>query len=151
MFPRSIIHPHDKSFFLFGPRDVGKTDWLRRTFPNDLYFDLLDARTYSLLFADPTRLGERIPRDYSGWVILDEVQRIPELLSDVHYLIESRTLRFIKTGSSARAVRLKRVNLLAGHALTRFMCPLTIEKLGESSSLNHSLRLGLTAISIHRT
>ena len=142
MFPRSITHQNEKSFFLFGPRGVGKTNWLRRTFPNDLYFDLLEARTYSYLLADPTRLGERIPRDYSGWVILDEVQRIPELLNEVHRLIESRRLRFIMTGSSARALRRKGVNLLAGRALTVFMHPLTIEELGESFSLKHSLRFG---------
>lgn len=142
MFPRSLTYQNNKSFFLFGPRGVGKTGWLRRTFPNDLYFDLLEARTYSQLLADPTRLGERIPRDYSGWVILDEVQRIPELLNEVHRLIESRRLRFIMTGSSARALRRKGVNLLAGRALTRFMHPLTIEELGESFSLKHSLRFG---------
>jgi hypothetical protein len=67
---------------------VGKTGWLRRTFPNELYFDLLEARTYSQLLADPTRLAERIPHDYSGWVILVEVQRIPELLNEVHRLME---------------------------------------------------------------
>ena len=102
MFPRSLTYQNNKSFFLFGPRGVGKTDWLRRTFPNDLYFDLLEARTYSQLLADPTRLGERIPLDYSSWVILDEVQRIPELLNEVHRLIESRKLRFIMTGSRDR-------------------------------------------------
>jgi predicted AAA+ superfamily ATPase len=142
MFPRSITYQNEKSFFLFGPRGVGKTDWLRRTFPNDLYFDLLEARTYSQLLADPGRLGERIPRDYSGWIILDEVQRIPELLNEVHRLIESRKLRFIMTGSSARALRRRGINLLAGRALTRFMHPLTIEELGESFSLQHSLRFG---------
>ena len=142
MFPRSITYQNEKSFFLFGPRGVGKTDWLRRTFPNDLYFDLLEARTYSQLLADPGRLGERIPRDYSGWIILDEVQRIPELLNEVHRLIESRKLRFIMTGSSARALRRRGINLLAGRAVTRFMHPLTIEELGESFSLQHSLRFG---------
>ena len=142
MFPRFLTYPNEKSFFLFGPRGVGKTDWLHRTFPNDLYFDLLEARTYSSLLADPARLGERIPRDYSGRVILDEVQRIPELLNEAHRLIESRKLRFIMTGSSARALRRKGVNLLAGRALTRFMHPLTIEELGERFSLQHSLRFG---------
>lgn len=142
MYPRSLTHPKDKSFFLFGPRGVGKTDWLRRTFPNDLYFDLLEARTYSQLLADPGRLAERIPHDYSGWVIIDEVQRIPALLNEVHRLIEARKLRFIMTGSSARALRRKGVNLLAGRALTRFMHPLTIEELGENFSLRHSLRFG---------
>lgn len=142
MFPRALTHKENKSFFLFGPRGVGKTDWLRRTFPNELYFDLLEARTYSQLLSDPTRLADRIPKEYSGWVILDEVQRIPELLNEVHRLIESRKLRFIMTGSSARALRRKGVNLLAGRALTRFMHPLTIEELGESFSLKHSLRFG---------
>ena len=88
MFPRSLTYHDNKSFFLFGPRGVGKTGWLRRTFPNELYFDLLEARTYSQLLADPTRLAERIPHDYSGWVILVEVQRIPELLNEVHRLME---------------------------------------------------------------
>ncbi len=121
---------------------MGKTGWLLRTFPHALYFDLLEARTYSQLLSDPTRLEDRIPKEYSGWVILDEVQRIPELLNEVHRLIESRKLRFIMTGSSARALRRKGVNLLAGRALTRFMHPLTIEELGESFSLKHSLRFG---------
>lgn len=142
MFPRTLTSQNNKSFFLFGPRGVGKTEWLRRSFPGDLYFDLLDARTYSHLLADPTRLDDRIPTGYSGWVILDEVQRIPELLNEVHRLIESRKLRFIMTGSSARALRRKGVNLLAGRALTRYMHPLTIEELGEHFSLTHSLRFG---------
>ena len=142
MYPRSLTCLNNKSFFLFGPRGVGKTEWLRRTFPSDIYFDLLEARTYSQLLADPGRLADRIPRDYSGWIILDEVQRIPELLNEVHRLIESRKLRFIMTGSSARALRRKGVNLLAGRALTQFMHPLTIEELGDSFSLKHSLRYG---------
>lgn len=142
MFPRSLTYPAEKSFFLFGPRGVGKTAWLRRTFPTDLYFDLLDARTYSLLLADPSRLGERIPAGYTSWVVLDEVQRVPELLNEVHRLIESRNLRFIMTGSSTRALRRKGVNLLAGRALTKFMHPLTIEELGDRFSLQHALRFG---------
>lgn len=105
-----------------------------------MYFDLLNARTYAQLLADPTRLGDKLPSDYSGWVILDEVQRIPELLNEVHRLIESRKLLFIMTGSSARALRRKGVNLLAGRALTRFMHPLTIEELGDKFSLAHSQR-----------
>ena len=142
MFPRTLTYDNNKSFFLFGPRGVGKTDWLKRTFPKDMYFDLLNARTYAQLLAEPTRLGDQLPSDYSGWVILDEVQRIPELLNEVHRLIESRKLRFIMTGSSARALRRKGVNLLAGRALTRFMHPLTIEELGDKFSLAHSLRFG---------
>jgi predicted AAA+ superfamily ATPase len=142
MFDRSLTYPAQKSFFLFGPRGVGKTAWLKRSFPADLYFDLLDARTYAALLADPSRLGDRIPAKYTGWVVLDEVQRVPELLNEVHRLIESRKLRFIMTGSSARALRRKRVNLLAGRALTKYMHPLTTEELGDRFSLQHALRLG---------
>jgi predicted AAA+ superfamily ATPase len=90
MFPRTLTYYNNKGFFLFGPRGVGKTGWLQRTFPSDLYFDLLEALTYSQLLADPTRLGERIPHGYSGWVLFDEVQWIPELLNEVRRLIESR-------------------------------------------------------------
>ncbi|MBI2217788.1 MAG: AAA family ATPase [Candidatus Rokubacteria bacterium] len=80
---------------------------------------------YTRLLASPSRLGERIPAGYRGWVVVDEIQRLPDLLNEVHRLIESRRLRFVLTGSSARKLRRRGVNLLAGRALTRFMHPLT--------------------------
>ena len=79
-----------------------------------------------MLAAQPNRLENIIPPKYTGWVILDEVQRVPELLNEVHRLIESRKLRFVLTGSSARSLRRKGVNLLAGRALTYHMHPMSM-------------------------
>ncbi|MEA2116462.1 MAG: ATP-binding protein [Thermodesulfobacteriota bacterium] len=142
MYSRIIKFPAEKSFFLFGPRATGKTTWLQELFPSALYIDLLESELYSLLLASPSRLAQMIPPKFSDWVIIDEVQRIPDLLNEVHRLIEQRKIQFILTGSSARKLRAKGVNLLAGRALTRFMYPLTTEELRQDFSLNTSLQFG---------
>jgi predicted AAA+ superfamily ATPase len=104
MYSRIIKFPAAKSFFLFGPRATGKTTWLQQLFPSALYIDLLESELYSLLLASPSRLAQMIPPDFSDWIIIDEVQRIPDLLNEVHRLIEQRKIRFILTGSSARGI-----------------------------------------------
>ena len=142
MYTRLLERPVRQSFFLFGPRGVGKTAWLRARFPDALFFDLLDADTYTRLLAAPTRLGDEIPAGYRGWVVLDEIQRLPDLLNEVHRLIEARRLRFVLTGSSARKLRSKGVNLLAGRAVTRFMHPLTVTELGQDFDLRRALQYG---------
>jgi uncharacterized protein len=134
--------PVRQSFFLFGPRGVGKTAWLGATFPDAPVFDLLDSETYTRLLAAPSRLADQIPAAYKGWVLLDEIQRLPELLNEVHRLIERRRLRFVMTGSSARKLRRRGVNLLAGRALTRFMHPLTAGELGQDFEVGRALRYG---------
>lgn len=134
--------PARQSFFLFGPRGVGKTVWLRARFPGAPYFDLLDAATYTRLLASPSRLGEQIPTGHRDWVVIDEIQRLPDLLNEVHRLIESRGLRFVLTGSSARKLRRRGVNLLGGRALTRFMHPLTSAEVGTDFDLRRALRHG---------
>jgi predicted AAA+ superfamily ATPase len=134
--------PARQSFFLFGPRGVGKTAWVRARFPDALVFDLLESETYTRLLAVPSRLADQIPAAYKGWVVLDEIQRVPELLNEVHRLIEGRRLRFVLTGSSARKLRRRGVNLLAGRALTRFMHPLTAGELGRDFDLQRALRYG---------
>ena len=134
--------PARQSFFLFGPRGVGKTAWLRARFPDALVFDLLESETYTRLLATPSRLADQIPSAYKGWVVLDEIQRVPELLNEVHRLIEARRLRFVLTGSSARKLRRRGVNLLAGRALTRFMHPLTAGELGGDFDLRRALQFG---------
>jgi predicted AAA+ superfamily ATPase len=121
---------------------VGKTAWLRARFVDALFFDLLDADTYTRLLAAPARLADAIPAGYRGWVVLDEIQRLPDLLNEVHRLIEARRLRFALTGSSARKLRRKGVNLLAGRALTRFMHPLTAGELGRDFDLRRALQHG---------
>jgi predicted AAA+ superfamily ATPase len=144
MYSRIIKFPERKSFFLFGPRATGKTTWLQQMFPKAVHIDLLKSELYSMLLASPARLVQLIPPDCSEPIIIDEVQRVPELLNEVHRLIEQKekNLRFILTGSSARKLRAKRVNLLAGRALTRFMHPLTVEELGHDFTLQNSLMFG---------
>lgn len=142
MYPRLLKPPVNKSFFLFGPRGTGKTTWVRATFPGALYLDLLKAEIYNDLLANPGRLENLIPKNFKSWVIIDEVQRIPELLNEVHRLIESEKLKFILTGSSARKLRKRGQNLLGGRALTYFMHPLTAVELGKDFDLNQALRFG---------
>jgi len=85
MYSRLLNKPVgiNKSFFLFGPRGTGKTTWIKVTFPQALYLDLLDFDLYNDLMARPGRLGNLIPPDFQDWIILDEIQRIPELLNEV--------------------------------------------------------------------
>lgn len=131
-----------KSFFLFGPRGTGKTTWLKMQYPKALYLDLLEAELFNDFLVNPQRLEQYIPPDFKEWIILDEVQRIPELLNEVHRLIENRKLKFILTGSGARKLRKKGVNLLAGRALTYRMYPLTALELGKDFQLQNTLHFG---------
>ncbi len=142
MYTRLLEASSQSSFFLFGPRGTGKSTWVRATFPDAVYLDLLDARLTVPLTAAPDRLRDLIPAEHDGWVVIDEVQKAPALLDEVHRLIESRGLRFVLTGSSARKLRRGGVNLLAGRALTKAMHPLTVRELGDDFSLARSLRTG---------
>ncbi len=150
MYNRILKLPLDgqSSIFLFGPRGTGKTSWVKAHLPDDLYFDFLDFSIFSALSADPSRLGNLIPEGYKGWVILDEVQRVPAILNEVHRLIESRKLRFLLTGSSARGLRRKGVNLLAGRALTYYMHPLVVQEIGKDFVLDHALTFGLLPVAL---
>lgn len=143
MYSRILKAPQDKSFFLFGPRGTGKTTWIKTTFPNAVYVDLLVSDIYSDLLARPGRLEEFIPgHASSATMIIDEIQRVPALLHEVHRLIESRGVRFALTGSSARKLKRGGVNLLAGRALTYHLYPLTAQELGSDFQLEHGLRYG---------
>lgn len=144
MFERSIGKPLEspKSFFLFGPRGTGKTTWLKHRLPEALFVNLLQSEFYNRLTANPGHLRQLVPPGHTGWTIIDEVQRIPALLNEVHDLVETRELRFVLTGSSARTLRRKGVNLLAGRALTYRMHPLTVAEQGDVFNLRDSLRLG---------
>lgn len=142
MYTRSISPPPGKSFFLFGPRGTGKTSWLRRRFPDAVYLDLLESEVYTALLASPQRLDGMVPPGHRGWVVVDEVQKVPALLDEIHRLIERRHLRFAITGSSARKLKRANVNLLAGRALTLRMHPLTSEEIGADFDLGRSLRSG---------
>lgn len=110
--------------------------------PNALKFDLLSSDTYLEFQARPSALEERIPIGFDHWIVIDEIQKIPELLNEVHRLIEARNYRFILTGSSARSLRKKGVNLLAGRAHSYKMFPLTAEELGSDFHVFESIKIG---------
>lgn len=150
LFKRLLNLPLEgkSSFFLFGPRGTGKTSWIKEHLPESLYLDLLDFSLYSSLSANPNRLENLLPPNYTDWIIIDEVQRIPALLNEVHRLIEHRKLRFLLTGSSARSLRKQGVNLLAGRALRYHMHPLTIQEIGPTFDLVHTLKYGLLPMAV---
>ena len=144
VFERLIKKPLEsrKSFFLFGPRGTGKTTWLKHRLPEALFVNLLQSEYYNRLSANPGHLRQLIPPDHTGWTVIDEVQRIPALLNEVHDLIEARGLVFVLTGSSARTLRRRGVNLLAGRALTYRMHPLMAVEQQEAFNLRDSVQLG---------
>ena len=115
----------EQSFFLFGPRGTGKSTLLWQVFPDALFIDLLKPDVHRRLDSRPERLTEIIAgAPQSEVVVIDEVQRVPELLSVVHSLIEEGWgRRFVLTGSSARKLRRGGVDLLAGRALNRTLHP----------------------------
>ena len=138
-----LTEPARQSFFLFGMRGVGKSTWARATFPDAAYVDLLDERLYQDLLADPSLFAQSVGHLPPGaWVVVDEVQRLPALLNEVHRLIETRRLRFALLGSSARKLKAAGTNLLAGRALKRTMFPLTAAELGAEFDLDRVLRHG---------
>ncbi len=147
-----FLHAPDQSFFLFGPRGTGKTTWLRGEFPDARFFDLLRPRVYRELAARPERLTESVLALPAGaTVVIDEVQRVPELLPVVHDLIERRRgNRFVLTGSSARKLRRQEANLLGGRALVRTMHPFMAAEL-PAFGLQESLRQGLLPLVVAAT
>lgn len=139
----------EQSFFLLGPRGTGKTTWLREQLPDALFVNLLRPDTYRELVARPERLRELVlgnptQRD----VVIDEVQRAPQLLHVVHDLLESSSggqRRFVLTGSSARKLRRGGVDLLAGRAVGRTLHPFLAAEL-PAFSLQRSLEMGLVPL-----
>lgn len=131
------------SVFLFGPRGTGKTLWLKSHLTPVIYYDLLDDEVYTRLLAWPKRIAEDIPPDFKGWIVIDEIQKAPLLLNEVHRLIETRQLRFVLTGSSARKLKQKGVNLLAGRAHIYHMHPFVMRELQGDFDLEKALQYGM--------
>jgi predicted AAA+ superfamily ATPase len=131
-----------KSLFLFGPRQTGKTALVRHALPEARVYDLLDADVFVTLSRRPAQLGEELgPSD--RLVVLDEIQKLPVLLDEVHRLMEQRRIRFVLTGSSARKLRRGGVNLLGGRAPSRTLHPFTYRELGSAFDLTRALDRGL--------
>ena len=138
-----FLRPPKQSFFLLGLRGVGKSTWAEAAFPDAPRFDLLDQRLYQDLLADPSLFAQSLARlPHGSRVVVDEIQRLPDLLNEVHRWIEKKRLRFALLGSSARKLRAAGVNLLAGRALFRNMFPLTASDPGDDFDLDAVLRWG---------
>ena len=137
-----------QSFFLFGPRGTGKSTWLKEHFPNSTYIDLLSPENYRLFSARPERLQEMIEANPAqNSVIIDEIQKVPELLGSVHQLIEQNKQRkFVLTGSSARKLKRSGVDLLAGRAVVKTMHPFMAAELLDSFNLEKALQQGLVPL-----
>lgn len=140
---RRLLTPPKGSFFLFGVRGAGKSTWAREQFPDAYVVDLLDESRYQALLANPGLLAmelRSLPAQRT--VVLDEVQRVPALLNEVHRAIESARRRFVLLGSSARRFKTAATNLLAGRATLRTLYPLVPAELGEHYDLERVLRFG---------
>ena len=144
MLSRRLSLP-SRSFFLFGPRGTGKTTWLRSLLPEARWFNLLLEREVVRLLRDPGLLQQELAAAPRGsWVVIDEIQRLPALLDEVHDLLagEPSRLRFALTGSSARKLRRGDVNLLAGRAITRHLFPLIAAELDYEAGIDDLLTFG---------
>ena len=134
-----------QSFFLFGPRGTGKSTFIHKFFSDALLIDLLDPERVRLFSAVPGRLKEFVlAHPESSAVVIDEIQRVPELLSVVHSLMEENKSRtFVLTGSSSRKLKRTGVDLLGGRALLRTMHPFMAAELGQRFNFDEALRHGL--------
>jgi len=131
-----------RSHFLFGPRQTGKTSLVHHSLKEAKVYDLLDTSVFLTLSRNPGRLAEELkPRD--SILVIDEIQRLPILLNEVHRLIEARGIRFLLTGSSARKLRRGGVNLLGGRARTKNLHPFTWKELGGRFDLARAMARGL--------
>ena len=148
MYDRLLPTP-TRSVFLFGPRGTGKTTWIHDRFPNAATYDLLDSGEALRLSKRPDTLYRELAAlPAESWVVIDEVQKVPELLNEVHRLIESRGLRFVLSGSSARKLRRRGVNLLAGRAITTTLFPLVSAELGFGPDVERRLSQGTLPMAV---
>ncbi|HUO83966.1 MAG TPA: AAA family ATPase [Thermoanaerobaculia bacterium] len=142
LLSRFLRLPSDNAF-IFGPRGTGKTTWLRHLLPDALVVNLLRPETYREMTAAPERLRNLVEGSTARDVVIDEVQRVPELLNVVHDLIESGVeRRFLLTGSSARKLRRGGVDLLGGRALNLTLHPFMAAELPEFR-LSEALQTGM--------
>jgi predicted AAA+ superfamily ATPase len=116
--------PADRSAFLWGPRKTGKTYWIKRYFADSVIIDLLKTDVFADYASRPSLLREQY-QEHRGLVVIDEIQMVPDLLNEIHWLIENTDVSFLMTGSSARKLRRRHANLLGGRAWRYTMAPLT--------------------------
>ncbi|NGX36366.1 MAG: hypothetical protein K1000chlam1_01211 [Candidatus Anoxychlamydiales bacterium] len=145
---KRFFEPPKHSFFLFGPRGTGKSTWLKKHYPESFFIDLNDPETFRFYTAAPERLQQRIlDKPDKKIIIIDEIQKIPDLLNVVHLLIEEKKgYQFILTGSSARKLKKQGVNLLGGRALLKHMSPFFAKEIEDIFDLKKNIKLGMLPI-----
>ncbi len=134
-----------KSYFLLGPRSTGKTFLLQQQLPQAKIYDLLDNDTFNRLTRRPKILEEELERE-DRLVVVDEVQRLPSLLDEVQKLIQTRAVRFLLTGSSARKLKRGGANLLGGRAWMASLFPLTFSEIPGFDLINYFNRGGIPPV-----
>lgn len=139
------LTPPKKSFFLFGPRGTGKSLWVKEQFQQALFLDFLSPETFRVYSAYPERLREVIAANPGKTdIVLDEIQKVPQVLSVIHSLIEERKeLRFVMTGSSSRKIKKTGADLLGGRASSISMHPFMAAELAGAFSFEVALETGL--------
>ena len=119
-----------QSTFLLGPRGTGKSTFVKEVVKPDLEIDLLKTSTLRQLLKDPSSLEDMVAHLSEGKIVfIDEIQKIPDLLNEVHRLIENNKIKFILTGSSSRKLKKQGVNLLAGRAINHKFFPLCLSEI----------------------
>ena len=142
---RRFFDPPRESFFLFGPRGTGKSTLVKERFKEALYIDLLDPETFRSFSAYPERLREiLLAAPDKRTIVIDEIQKVPQLLSLIHSLIEKKAgWQFVLTGSSSRKLKRAGVDLLAGRALLHSLHPFMAAEVGDHFSFDNALQEGL--------
>lgn len=137
------LEPSKFSYFLFGPRGTGKSTWIQATYPNAMTVNLLRAKEYRELLKDPGLLEQWVKAANPKTVVIDEIQKLPELLDEIQNLMfERKSLQFVLTGSSARKLKKMNANLLAGRARTREFYTITSHEMNYNFNLRDILRFG---------
>lgn len=147
MFTR-LLTIQNQSFFLLGPRGTGKSTWLKSQLPEALYIDLLQTEKSLVYSKNSSQFYREVQSSPQTWVIVDEVQKVPALLDEVHRLIEEKKYRFVLCGSSARKLKKEGANLLAGRALMVHLFPLVSKELGASFKLPEVFSTGTLPMAI---
>ena len=144
ILPRLLSLPPagSETFFLWGPRQTGKSTLLRSTYPNAFVLDLLLPEEYRRYLERPQLLVEQVRLHAHKFVVIDEIQKVPELLDTVHWLHEKQAVRFALCGSSARKVRRGHANLLGGRGVTYQLFGLTAREIGAAFDLERMLNHG---------
>ncbi len=128
---------------LLGPRGTGKSTLIRSRIPVDLEIDLLQSKNYLPLMANPSELQRMTQHLKAGsWVFIDEIQKIPSLLDEVHSLYEKKKLQFALSGSSVKKLRRQGANLLAGRALSAHLFPMTYHEYNKVLDLEQAIAWG---------